>query len=1044
MVTNAGGGLQHLPRPGRDPLARGPHPRRLGPVLLRPRPAQRARSGRPATSRSAGRPTSYEVDLLRRQGRVPPPRRRHRDAPGGHRLARRTTPRSGGVTLTNHDTAAARAGADQLRRGGAGAARAPTWPTRRSASCSWRPSACRPTDALLCRRRPRAADQKPVWAVHVAGRRTGRPSAAVQYETDRARFLGRGRTPADPAALEPGRRAVRHDRPGARPGLQPAAAGARRRRAASVSVAFTTAVADTPRGGAGPGRPVPRLRTRVTRAFELAWAHSQVELRHLQLSRRGGPPVPAAGRPRALRRPGPAGRPDVLAANRQGQPGLWRHGISGDLPIVLVRVAEAGRAAAGPPAAGRPRLLAAQGPGGRPGAPQRAPDELPRGAAPAAAGPGPRQRRARPGRQARRRLRPQGRPAVRRTTGPAPGRGPRRAGRRPRLAGRPARPPRAPAAAAALPRRRRPGSRPRPGGDRRGPPPPDLLFANGLGGFTPDGREYVIRSGRRGGTAGLPPAPWINVIANPAFGFLVSESGGGLHLGRQQPDEPPDALDQRPGRRPARRGRSTCATRRPARSGRRRRCRCGRRPTRHGPPRPGLHRLRAAQPRPATRSCSLFVPPDDPVKLVRLTAAQPRPPAAAAVGHVLRRVGARHASASRPPLHVVTELDAETGALLARNAFNADFAGRVAFADVEPAAAHVHRRPHRVPGPQRLAGAPAALGRVEPVRPRRRRRSTRAPRSRCTFELAPGEETRGRLPARPGGRRRTRPGGCSSATASPAGSQAALDEVAAALGRRARRGAGAARPTRRSTCCSTAGCSYQVLSCRVWGRSAFYQSGGAYGFRDQLQDVMALVYARPGRGPGTLLRAAGRQFVEGDVQHWWHPPAGPRRPHPLLRRLPLAAVRRLPLRRRRPATPPCWTSRCRSSTGPLLRPEQEEDYGLPEVSRARPATLYEHCVRALEHGWQLGPHGLPLMGTGDWNDGMNRVGAGGKGESVWDAWFQIVCPATVRRPGRAPRRRPLGRAGAAAEPSSSGRPSRSTPGTAAGTGARPRECAGCR
>jgi cellobiose phosphorylase len=512
--------------------------------------------------------------------------------------------------------------------------------------------------------------------------------------------------------------------------------------------------------------------------------------------------------------------------------------------------------------------------------------------------------------------------------------------------------------------------------------PADLLFWNGHGGFTADGREYVIMidGTTRGGPA-LPPAPWANVLANPDFGCLVTEAGlgctwaGNSQLNRLTPwnndpvsDPPAEAVYLRdeesgevwtPTPLPAGAGTAVCV--------------------RHGQG----YTSYACNSHGLEQELLVFVLTDAPVKLVRLRVRNTgdRPRRLSATFYAEWVLGTSRENA---PLQVVCEYDAETGAVLARSAWAGDFAGRIAFAGVGA-------RPHSA-----TADRGEFLGRNgSPSAPAALRRSGLSGRAGLLLDpcaaimtpitLAPGQGedvvfVLGQADTLDQVRHLvttyTRPGQVQVALRAV---QGLWDQILGTVQVRT--------PDPAMDLMLNRWLLYQVLACRVWGRTAFYQSSGAYGFRDQLQDVMALVTSAPHEARAQILRGASRQFEEGDVQHWWHPPSG----HGIRTRvtddlyfLPLAVHQYVTVT----GDITLLEERVAFLKSPVLRPDQHEDYGLPAVSE-QTGTVYEHCVRALEHGYQLGAHGLPLMGTGDWNDGMNKVGAGGKGESVWNGWFFI-------------------------------------------------------
>ena len=844
---------------------------------------------------------------------------------------------------------------------------------------------------LLCRRRPRARDQKPIWALHfLAGpERADSAVGEVEYETDRAKFLGRGRSSACPAALDSG--AALSGTVG--PVLDPVFSLRRRVRLApgtSAVLAFGNAIAADRNEAVALALRFSDL-AEVARTFEQSRIHSQATLVALGIA-----PEDASLFHRLAAHvlfSGPALRSrESVTANRLGQSGLWPHAISGDQPIVLARLA-------------RPADLDLAGELIRAHAYWRrrglvADLVLLNDAEPAHELHDLLEELVRLGPTADLSDKPGG--VFLRTAGAMPAEDVvlLEAAARAILRGD------AGSLAAQLDQAPAPDTLPADLSvtaatttatpDKSSAAGEALLFANGLGGFTLDGREYVLTlHGRE-----RPPAPWSNVLANPGFGCLITEAGAGYtwagnaQMNRLTPWSNDPVADP-PGEALYLRDEETGEFWSPAPSP------CGGDATtvvRHGQ---GYTRFTKTS-HGLALDLVVFVAAVDPVKLIRLRVSNlsARPRRLSATFYVEWVLGSLREQA---PLNVLCTLDPESGALFARSAWAGDFAGRVAFADVA-------RRPRSFTtdrteflGRHGSAEAPAAL--------RRERLSDRAGElcDSCAafmtgLELPPGGEDvvfflLGQAETEEDARRHIRFYGEAERA------DKALEEVTAGWDRIL--GTVQVRtPDPALDLMLNRWLIYQALACRVWGRTGFYQSGGAYGFRDQLQDAMALVYGAAEEARGQILRAAARQFEEGDVQHWWHPPAGRgvrTRITDDLYFLPLVTCHYVATT----GDTALLDERVPFLRAPVLRPEQEEDYGLPDVSDVT-GTVYEHCVRALEHGLKLGPHGLPLIGTGDWNDGMNQVGAEGKGESVWNGWFML---ATLREfAGLAERRRDTARA----------------------------------
>ncbi|MEN6469667.1 MAG: glucoamylase family protein [Smithella sp.] len=834
----------------------------------------------------------------------------------------------------------------------------------------------RDRQAILCTRRPRSKEEPTYWTFHLMTVH-GADGREVSYETDRLKFVGRGNTLSHPSAMNragDGMQTLSNTEGSV---LDPIVSIRRPIKLAageSVTLDMVSGIAETRDGALGLVEKYSDNRL-ADRVFTLAWTHSQITLRQINAThfdaqlygRLAGSIIYANASLRA--------DPKIIVKNRRGQSGLWGYAISGDLPIVLLQIGdhaniELVRQLQQAHAYWRLKGLAvdlviwnednaiyrqalhdqivgliatsmetraADRPGGifvRPGDQISAEDRL--------------------------LFQAVARVIIKDDMGTL--------------------------AEQIKPRKMKDISVPllktlrNSGAKSRGETEfayPELIFENGRGGFNPDGREYVIITRPREKT----PLPWVNVLANPHFGSIVSESGSAstwsenAHEYRLTPwhnDPVSDPSGEAFYIRDEETGRLWSPTPLPCPGATPYFCRHG-----FG------YSVFEHREDGIKSELWIYVSASAPVKFMVLKVMNEsgRNRTLSVTGYLEWVLGDLQ---SKTALHVTTEVDAGSGALFARNQYNTDFADRVAFFDVDDPTRTVTCDRGEFIGRNGELSKPAAMTR-DHLSGRVGAGLDPCGAIQTTFGLADGQEHEAIFRLGVTGRR-----GADDASKTVErfrGSAVAHKELEH-VHRYWAKTLGVVQietPDLSLNVLANGWLLYQTMSSRLWARSGYYQSGGAFGFRDQLQDVMALVYAHPAAVREHLLLCASRQFTEGDVQHWWHPPSGRG-----VRTqcsddylwLPLVVSRYIGMT----GDFGILNESIRFLEGREVRADEDSYYDLPGVSDEK-SSLYDHCVRAVKRGLRFGSHGLPLMGSGDWNDGMNKVGNEGKGESIWMGFF---------------------------------------------------------
>ncbi len=508
---------------------------------------------------------------------------------------------------------------------------------------------------------------------------------------------------------------------------------------------------------------------------------------------------------------------------------------------------------------------------------------------------------------------------------------------------------------------------------------PKLEFFNGYGGFSNDGEDYTVVLKNTETT----PAPWINVIANQNFGFQVSESGSGYTWSLNSRENQLTAWSNDPVSDPPSEaffirdrdsGMVWSPTAAPIRTP------DGVYLAHHGQ---GYSRFELSV-FGIYSELIQFVEVDHPVKVSRLSLENKSTKVRrlSVTGYVEWVLGFSRSTMAPTTL---TEFDQDSQAVFAWNPRNTEHGKRIAFNAI--LSGHTSFTCDRTEfiGRNSNLSRPAALFIDDPLKKRCGGGLDPCSALNTDIELRPGQKIEicfvlGQTSDRTAARETL-------ARLRKANIDETFDRVRemwqGLLGQ-----IQVETPDRSFDLMINRWYLYQTIASRLWARAAFYQVGGAYGFRDQLQDVIALMITAPSLGREQILRAAARQFVEGDVQHWWHPPLGrgvrTRFSDDLLW-LPYVVSHYLKVTQDKSILDMkvCFIE------GPPLEPDKEDSYYTPNESLQK-ASVFEHCKRALDLSLKTGVHGLPLMGSGDWNDGMNHVGIGGQGESVWLAWFLFV------------------------------------------------------